>query len=203
MNEEEAKLKEDNEYIMKYQDAYIHAKNCGLEERFAKSYARTKANNPQAIRHIQTTKGTLEYFIDWSCTEGSVVMLNAKTVSFYYKTRYKTHPDADRYGVFFAFSDQQFEEGYNRLADRGFISKGDKIYKCKNGAYGTQNSLKAFFDSYARRDDEIKAECDPQEVYFFEYNNYECMYAWDGDKEAYYIIVELWGEETAKTITRI
>lgn len=75
MNEEEAKLKEDNEYIMKYQDAYIHAKNCGLKERFAKSYARTKAKNPQAIRHIQTTKGTLEYFIDWSCTEGCVVML--------------------------------------------------------------------------------------------------------------------------------
>ena len=64
MNEEEAKLKEDNEYIMNYQDAYIHAKNCGLKERFAKSYARTKAKNPQAIRHIQTTKGTLEYFID-------------------------------------------------------------------------------------------------------------------------------------------
>lgn len=159
MNEEEAKLKEDNEYIMKYQDAYIHAKNCGLKERFAKSYARTKAKNPQAIRHIQTTKGTLEYFIDWSCTEGCVVMLNAKTVSFYYNARYKTHPDADRY--------------------------------------------KTFFDYFAKRDEEIKANCDPQEVYFFEYNNCECMYAWEGDKEAYDIIVELWGEETAKTITRI
>ena len=29
------------------------------------------------------------------------------------------------------------------------------------------------------------------------------MYAWGDDKEAYDIIVELWGEETAKTITRI
>lgn len=69
--------------------------------------------------------------------------------------------------MFFAFSDQQFEEGYHRLADRGFISKGDKISQCKNGAYGTQNSLKAFFDFYATRDKKIKAECNPQEVYFF------------------------------------
>lgn len=105
--------------------------------------------------------------------------------------------------MFFAFSDQQFEEGYHRLADRRFISKGDKISQRKNGAYGTQNSLKAFFDFYATRDKKIKAECDPQEVYFFEYNNCECMYACGGDKEAYDIIVELWGEETAKTITRI
>lgn len=46
-------------------------------------------------------------------------------------------------------------------------------------------------------------ECDPQEVYFYEYNNHECMIAWDGDKEAYDLIVGYWGEEVAKTIKRI
>ena len=38
---------------------------------------------------------------------------------------------------------------------------------------------------------------------FYEYNNYECMYAWDGDKEAYNTIVDLWGEDVAKTIVRL
>ena len=49
----------------------------------------------------------------------------------------------------------------------------------------------------------IPKECDPQEVYFYEYNNHECMIAWDGDKEAYDLIVGYWGEEVAKTIERL
>lgn len=203
MTEEEARMKEDNEYIKRYQEAYMHAAKCGLRERFAKSYAKTKAENPEAIKHVKTTQGTLEYFIDWEVTEGSIVMLNSKTTSLYHKMKYKTHPDADKCGVFFAFNKKQFDKGYDHLVELGFISKGDKICQCKNSAFGTKESLDAFFDFYKNCNKNIQKKCDPQEIYFYEYNNYECMYSWNGDEDAYNIIVELWGEETAKTITRI
>lgn len=50
---------------------------------------------------------------------------------------------------------------------------------------------------------QIKEECDPQEVYFYEYNNRECCMAFDGDQEAYDMIVNIWGEEIASKIKRI
>ena len=203
MTEEEARMKEDNEYIKCYQEAYMHAEKCGLEERFAKSYAKTKAEDPEAIKHVKTTQGTLEYFIDWEVTEGSVVMLNPKTTSLYHELRYDTHPDVDEYGVFFAFNQEQFDKGYNHLVELGFISNGDKISMGNGGVYGTPESIKAFLDFYENRDKEIPTKCDPQEAYFFEYNNFESMIAWDGDKDAYNTIVNLWGEDVAKTIIRI
>lgn len=202
MNEEEAKLKEDNEYIKRYQEAYKYADKCGLRESFCKSYAKVKTEKPQSIKTIQTTKGNLEYYIDWEVTEGSVVMLNPQTIRFYQKTK-DTHPDADEYGIFFAFNREQFDKGYKHLVELGFIKDGDKIQVSGMGAYGTKESLDAFYDFYRNRDKLIPEKCDPQEVYFYEYNNYECMYAWDGDKDAYNTIVDIWGEDVAKRIIRL
>lgn len=202
MNEEETKIKEDNEYIRNYQEAYIYATKCGLRESFAKSYAKTKTEKPNAIKHIKTAQGDLEYFIDWNVTEGSVVMLNPKTIKYYQQTK-DMHPDADKYGVFFAFNKKQFDEGYNHLVELGFIKDGEKIQVSDMGAYGTKECLDAFFDFYRNRDKNIPTHCDPQEIYFYEYNNYECMYAWDGDKDAYNEIVDIWGEDVAKGIIRL
>ena len=182
---------------------YQYAIKCGLDVRFAKSYAITKRENPDAIKSVKTTQGTLIYFVDWICTDGSVVMLNPKTTSLYHELRYDTHPDVDKYGVFFAFNQEQFDEGYNHLVELGFISNGDKISMGNGGVYGTPESIKAFLDFYEKRYKEIPTKCDPQEAYFFEYNNYESMIAWDGDKDAYNTIVNLWGEDVAKTIIRI
>ena len=69
--------------------------------------------------------------------------------------------------------------------------------------FGTKDGLAAFFKFYDDSRAAIPKECDPQEVYFYEYNNHECMIAWDGDKEAYDLIVGYWGEEVAKTIERL
>lgn len=49
----------------------------------------------------------------------------------------------------------------------------------------------------------IKAECNPQEVYFFEYNNHECMYSYEGDEPAIQLIIDYWGADVARTIVRI
>lgn len=41
-----------------------------------------------------------------------------------------------------------------------------------------------------------------REVYFYEYNNHECMIDWDGDLSAIRIIIDIWGVAIAEKITR-
>ena len=48
----------------------------------------------------------------------------------------------------------------------------------------------------------IRSECNPQEVYVYEYNNHECCIDWDGDLNAIRIIATVWGEDVARTIKR-
>ena len=154
------------------------------------------------IKTVKTTRGELRYYRDWGNYDGGVVMLNAQTIDRY-KAIKNEHPDADKCGVFFAFSREQFAEGYKRLVELGHIKDGDKICQDKDtGAFGTEAGLAAFFKFYDDSRAAIPKECDPQEVYFYEYNNHECMIAWDGDKDAYDLIVGYWSEEIAKTIKR-
>ena len=186
-----------------YQDAFTYAMRCGLNSKFANSYAKTLTEDSCNVGKVTTPHGNkLTYFIDWNVTEGSVVMVNPHTIN-YYKECKNAHPNGDKYGVFFAFSREQFDKGYKHLVELGFIQNGDKIQVSDMGAYGTKESLDAFFDFYRNRDKNIPIKCDPQEVYFYEYNNYECMYAGDGDKEAYNEVVRLVGEDVAKTRKRV
>lgn len=48
----------------------------------------------------------------------------------------------------------------------------------------------------------IAEECDPYEVYCYEYNNHECGISWDGDLGAISLIVDYWGANVAHTIRR-
>lgn len=155
------------------------------------------------IQTVKTTKGELSYYRDWDNYEGGVVMLNAQTVDRYRQIK-DTHPDADKYGVFFAFSNKQFAEGYKHLVELGHIKDGDKILQDKDsGAFGTKEGLEGFFGFYDNNLAAIPKECDPQEVYFYEYNNHECMFSWDGDLEAIRIIRRYWGDDIAQQIKRI
>lgn len=149
---------------------------------------------------VETTQGTLHYYRDWDM-EGGIVMKDAKTVKRYREIR-NQHPNADEYGVFFAFSDQQFSEGYNRLIEKGFIKKGDKVCQSYGGMFGTKDGINAFLGYYENRGKAIPVECDPQEVYFYEYNNHESMIAWDGDLEAIKIVIDIWGVDVARKIKR-
>lgn len=81
--------------------------------------------------------------------------------------------------------------------------EGEKICSAGAGLYGTRDGLDRYFAAHDDFDKRITAECDPQEVYFYEYNNHECQISWDGDDPAYRIIVRLWGEETAQKIQRV
>lgn len=153
------------------------------------------------IQTIKTTRGELRFYRDWDNFEGGIVMLNAQTVKRYREIQ-NQHPDADECGVFFAFRNEQFSEGYKHLIELGHIKNGDKVIRSAGGAFGTKDGLNKFFKFYEDRDKSIKEECDPQEVYFYEYNNHESMIAWDGDLEAIKIIISIWGTDVARNIKR-
>lgn len=150
---------------------------------------------------IKTTCGTLKYWRDWDC-DGYIRMENPQTIDRYRELRYHSHPDCKEHHCFFAFSVKQFNEGYNKLVADGAIKEGDKICQAKHGLYGTKAGIDSFYAAYDALDEKIKAECDPQEVYFYEYDNHEAMINWDGDEDAINIIISLWGLETAKKIKR-
>lgn len=152
---------------------------------------------------IRTTRGELEYFREWDNTEGSIVMLNPQTIERYKEIR-SGHPDCDEYGVFFAFSEEQFDRAVERLTKAGKIDGSSKLqyHPHISGLYGTKESIFAYLKFYMERDKRIPTDCDPQEVYFYEYNNHECMYDWDGDAEAINIIIDYWGADVARTIKR-
>ena len=129
-------------------------------------------------------------------------MLNAQTANRYKELK-KQHPNADDCGAFFAFSSEQFHEGYKRLVELGHIKDGDKVIQTNlGGLFGTKDGIDKFIGFYDKRDKLIPKECDPQEVYFYEYNNHESMIAWDGDLEAIKIIIDIWGADMARKIKR-
>lgn len=149
---------------------------------------------------MTTAHGELRYYRDLDC-EGAIVMVNPQTIDKYNEYR-NQHPDTDKLGVFFAFSAKQYDEGRQQLLDNGFIKDGDKIMRASGGLFGTKQSLDKFYGAYMEIDEKIKNECDPQEIYFYEYNNHECMISWDGDTEPVKIIIHLFGEEEARKLKR-
>lgn len=153
------------------------------------------------LETIKTTRGELQYYRDWDNYEGGIVMVNPQTIKRYRNIN-KTHPDPDSYGVFFAFNKEQFNESVNRLERLGTLPKEAKLCAAGYGLYGTRNSITEFLNAYKHRDKAIPKECDPQEVYFYEFDNHECMYSWDGDSEAIKIIINIWGADVARTIRR-
>lgn len=136
----------------------------------------------------------VRYRLDWNC-DGSIRMHKPKTVDLYHKLKYDFN--AEMHDCFFAFSDQQFNEGVEK-----FNLHGKKLYHAGMGLYGTKEGIDDFFEQYKDPEKEIKEKCNPQEVYFFEYNNHECMINWEGDLDPIKIIISIWGEDVAKTIVR-
>lgn len=143
----------------------------------------------------------LEYCRDWERTDGAVVMRNVKTLNRYHElVEERDNLNCYSYDCFFAFSNEQFEEGAKRIRP---LKEGEKYVSCGAGLYGTRNGVDKYFAAIAEYDKQIKQECDPQEVYFYEYNNHECFISWDGDEPAYNIVERIWGEERASQIVRI
>ena len=151
------------------------------------------------IMTVTTTRGELRYTVDG---DGFIHMLNPQTIKRYHQLRWEEQPDLTAMGVFFAFSNEQFEEGKKSLEKRGFLNNGKKIVRRPAGSFGTADSILDMMEWYDEQDKKIKSECDPQEVYFWEFNNHETPYGWDGDVEIMKIIVTTWDYNTAVALKR-
>ena len=97
---------------------------------------------------------------------------------------------------FFAFSNKQIHEGLDR-----FGLTINQIVSADMGLYGTIEGIKEFFKFYDNQAEKISKECDPQEVYDYEFNNHECSYTCD-DEEVIKIIIGYFGLEKAKQVKR-
>lgn len=98
---------------------------------------------------------------------------------------------------FFAFSNEQFTEGRKNAG-----LEGKKICALENiGLYGTRKGIKKLLADYDAIDREIAKNCDPQDVYDYEFDNHECSYTND-DEDAIGIVIRIFGTEKAKEVKR-
>jgi hypothetical protein len=148
-----------------------------------------------------TLPSGLQYRREWEQTDGAVDMRNPKTLKRYTELQdEKYHIDCYKYDCFYAFGQKQFDENKKRIRP---LRDGEKYVSAGAGLYGTRDGLDRLFAALKDIDEKIKQECDPQEVYFYEYNNHECQISWDGDIEPYNIILRIWGKEIASKIVRV
>ena len=97
---------------------------------------------------------------------------------------------------FFAFSNSQFEQGVkeNNLENKKILSAG-------NGLYGTKEGITNFIGFYDNLSKKIGEQCNPQDVYNYEYANHECGYTND-DTEVIKICLGYFTETQCKEIKR-
>lgn len=139
---------------------------------------------------------------DWD-RDGYLMIKGATTLRRYSELTNKLYnAPYDELGIFCAFSAKQFDEDYNRLVEQGKIKEGDKLVKY-NGFYGTKEAFDQLNDYYDAIHNEIRVNCNPQEVYWREYNNHESFLSWDGDMGAIKVIIDEFGIETARQIKRL
>lgn len=142
--------------------------------------------------------GELKCYRDWD-NEGAIYVENPKTLEKYHQLCDGKF-DFEKHGIFFAFGEKQFDKYYAEMIEKGYLTKEDKIYSLGAGAYGKAEGCKAFNIFCKDKKKLIAKECDPQEVYFYEYNNHECMFTDDSD--AYAMVEDIFGKKRAKQIQR-
>lgn len=131
---------------------------------------------------------------------GSVCMVKPKTIQKY-KELCDQQLDLDSVGVFWAFSDEQFDKGLDKLKEKGMYSDEDTLVAIDGGGFLPKKNMPALRELLDSRRQK-KAECDPQEVYFYEYNECEGMYSC-GEENAYDIVEHIFGKERASKVIRL
>lgn len=140
---------------------------------------------------------------DWD-NDGFLVIKGEGTLTRYSELKEQMHTVSfDKIGIFAAFSNEQFKEGYDRMVRLGHIKDGDKVYHLAAGCYGTKEGFERLSTYYEDIEKLIRAECDPQEVYYYEYNNFECCIAYDGDFDAMKQIILTFGVDAARNVRRL
>lgn len=144
----------------------------------------------------------VNYEINWE-NDGAVEMKNPKTINRYHELCEQWSKfDCEKVGMFWAFDQKQFDEAHNRLVKKGIIGESDQVFKGPAGAFGTIKAFKAWIEAHKEFKKSVKEECDPQEVYFYEFNNHESQIDYEGDLSAIQLIADFYGVDVAKTIKR-
>ena len=133
---------------------------------------------------------------DWD-RDGMLTIQNDQTLKVYQairKEQYEhVHPET-------CWEFTNFQNVLNKL--KPLLKEGEKIIRFANGGYATPKGwemMKAFWKSI---DERIRTECDPQEVYYYEYNNHESCINYEGDTDAIQIIINIYGPDVARQIKR-
>lgn len=149
---------------------------------------------------MKTKHTTLPNDLQYNYRNGLILMHNAKTLQRYNELQNEMHTiDVTKYDCFFAFSIEQFKAGKSKIRE---LKENEKIYRADGGLFGTKEGLDAYFAILNIILQKIKEECDPQEVYFYEFNNCECGISQEGDYSAIQQIANIWGEDAAAKIKR-
>jgi len=139
----------------------------------------------------------LKHHRDWDC-DGSIRMENAQTIKLYDQIQQEIYNvKLGEFEFFYAFDKKQFEEGLARIG-----KTKDQVRHFGGGLIGTKDGFKRYLDFLDKATERIAKECDPQEVYFDEFNNHECMIAYEGDTAAIELVMNIFGDEISQTLTR-
>lgn len=146
------------------------------------------------------TKTNVKITPDWD-SDGFLIITNASTLK-----RYKELEDRKQsirlknFDMFCAFTDEQFNLGLKSIRS---LNDGEKICSLGAGVFGTKDGIDRFFKTQRIIDGIIAEECNPQEVYYYEYNNYESCINFEGDLDAIRKVASIWGWEVSRTINRL
>ncbi|MCM1503368.1 MAG: hypothetical protein NC115_12010 [Bacteroidales bacterium] len=156
----------------------------------------TRQEQEQAINRTGVT-----YERDWD-NDGYLRIENDKTIGRY-KALKKEKQDVDlrKYNVFVAFNQETFDREMKRI--KPLLEDGEKLVRIGGGVYGTREGYRRLTEYYDSVQEKIRQECDPWEIYLYEWNNFECCIAWDGDEDAIKEICRIWGDEVARSIPRL
>lgn len=136
-----------------------------------------------------------------SSNDGMLSWSNDKTINRYRQIcDERSAIDTTKFDIFWAFSNQQFADGLKSIRT---LKDGEKLVRIGAGGFGTRDGVDRWLKCLREYDDRIKSECDPQEVYCYEYNNHESFISWDGDMGAIQVIIDIWGIDVAKSINRL
>lgn len=139
-----------------------------------------------------------EFSQNWE-NDGMLVLKNAKTLNCYHELcKERDETDVSKFRCFFAFSKKQLEQGQMSIN----LKPNERLVSFGVGGFGVEDGVNKYFAYLHEVLNRIKTECDPQEVYCYEFNNYESFIAFDGDVNAIRLIEAIWGQETASKVKR-
>lgn len=139
----------------------------------------------------------LKHHRDWE-HDGTIFMENAQTIKLYNQIRQETYNvSLENYDCFYAFDGKQLDEGLTRIG-----KTKDQVRNFGGGLIGTKEGFTRYLEYLNKQNERIANECDPQEVYFDEFNDHECMIAYEGDTAAIELVMDIFGNEIAKSLIR-